>query len=287
MGKRKLFLLVNILLSFVLFSYSTAFAAIPDGVKNSYTYNQTDRSIVKVKERLKTLGYFSKDAQFSNVVSEELRKAVISFQNQNGMTTDGIIDKDFLETLFSSSAVSKDGIKKRSNNVVSSSSGNGIMKSNNVESSSSGGGLKWILIIIGGFIVISAISKTGKQQSSTISYFEMRKLKKGGLTYSNGHEYERYVAAWLKMEGFTNVVITPKSGDYGADVLATSPKGVRYAIQCKLYSKPVGYRAIEEVISGMHYYGCNAGMVVTNNTYTRQAYEAARRMGVVLKQGVR
>lgn len=104
--------------------------------------------------------------------------------------------------------------------------------------------------------------------------------------YSNGHEYEYFVAAYLTRCGYTDVKVTQQSGDYGADVLCTSPKGHRVAVQCKLYGKPVGYKAVEEAIGGMHYYGCSEAMVVTNNTYTKQAIDAARRMGVKLLERV-
>lgn len=104
--------------------------------------------------------------------------------------------------------------------------------------------------------------------------------------YRNGHEYEYFVAAYLKRKGYTDVKVTRKSGDFGADVICTSPNGYRLAVQCKLYQSPVGYRAVEEAVGGMHYYKCDGAMVVTNNTYTRQAKEAAHMMGVTLIEGV-
>ena len=83
------------------------------------------------------------------------------------------------------------------------------------------------------------------------------------------------------------MMITPKTGDYGADIICYDRCGTKYAVQCKYYSKPVGYRAVEEVLGAMHYYGCNSAMVVTNSTYTKQAVTAAKRVGVNLLQNVR
>lgn len=103
----------------------------------------------------------------------------------------------------------------------------------------------------------------------------------------NGNEYERYVAWWLGTQGYRNIQITPKTGDYGADIICYDWNGTKYAVQCKYYSKPVGYRAVEEVLGAMHYYGCNSAMVVTNSTYTKQAVTAAKRVGVNLLQNVR
>ncbi len=107
------------------------------------------------------------------------------------------------------------------------------------------------------------------------------------FTGDNGHDYERYVACWLENQGYRDVKVTPKSGDYGADILCIDSDGYKVAVQCKLYQKPVGYKAVEEVLAAMHYYGCNIAMVVTNNTFTKQATSAAKKVGVKLIENVR
>lgn len=108
-----------------------------------------------------------------------------------------------------------------------------------------------------------------------------------GVTYRNGYEYERYVAWWLSGRGCHDIRITPSSGDYGADIICYDRRGVKCAVQCKYYSKPVGYRAVEEALGAMHYYGCGRAIVVTNNVFTRQAIDAAKRTGVELMPKVR
>jgi len=90
----------------------TARADIPAKVKDSYQYNQSDDSIIIVKERMRELGYFSKSAKFTGSVNITLRDAVIQFQEQNGMDPDGEINKAFLELLFSDDAVEKGGRPK-------------------------------------------------------------------------------------------------------------------------------------------------------------------------------
>ena len=79
---------------------------------------------------------------------------------------------------------------------------------------------------------------------------------------------------------------TKASGDYGVDVLASKGRN-RYAIQCKLYSNPVGLGAVQEVAAGMKHYGCNIGMVITNSTFTSQAVRLAQENGIVLKPHVK
>lgn len=108
----------------------------------------------------------------------------------------------------------------------------------------------------------------------------------GKPTYTNGHEYERYVAWWLGQNGYSNVKVTQKSGDYGADVLCKDKAGRLVAVQCKMYKGSVGYKAVQEVIAGMHYYKCDRAMVVTTGTFTKQAVTAARKCGVELKERI-
>lgn len=100
-----------------------------------------------------------------------------------------------------------------------------------------------------------------------------------------GHDYERVVAAYLRNKGYSRVKVTKASGDYGVDVIAHKGKK-KYAVQCKYYSSPVSLGAVQEAVAGKAMYGCNAAMVVTNNTFTRSAEELAKKNGVVLIPGV-
>lgn len=113
---------------------------------------------------------------------------------------------------------------------------------------------------------------------------QQKRISSGG--YQTPYEYEQYVGSLLTYKGYKNVQVTPKSGDYGADIICKDKKGNKYAVQCKMYSKPVGYKAVEEVLGAMHYYKCNKAIVVTNNTYTKQAVEAANKVGVVLWKNI-
>ena len=100
-----------------------------------------------------------------------------------------------------------------------------------------------------------------------------------------GHEYEQVVARYLQRHGYYGVQVTKGSGDFGVDVIAR--KGLtKYAVQCKYYSHAVGLDAIQEVVAGKTYYGCDAAMVVTNSTFTKAARELATRNGVKLIERV-
>ena len=97
----------------------------------------------------------------------------------------------------------------------------------------------------------------------------------------DGHEFEYFCADLLRKNGFTDVSVTPGSGDQGVDVLAEKG-GVKYAIQCKNYSSPLSNTPVQEVNAGKIFYGCHVGVVMTNSTFTPGAKELAKATGVLL-----
>lgn len=103
-----------------------------------------------------------------------------------------------------------------------------------------------------------------------------------GVPKMSPYQYEHYVAQHLKNRGFVKVEVTPKSGDFGADILLTDKDGSRMCVQCKQYSNPVGIKAVQEVIGAKAYYGCTRAAVITTSTFTPAAKELAKRSGVEL-----
>ena len=97
----------------------------------------------------------------------------------------------------------------------------------------------------------------------------------------DGHEFEYWCADLLRENGFQNVTVTPGSGDQGVDLLAEKD-GVRYAIQCKRFSSPLGNTPVQEVHTGKEIYNCHIGVVMTNSTFTSGAIDAATRTNTML-----
>lgn len=62
-------------------------------------------------------------------------------------------------------------------------------------------------------------------------------------------EFERHCCTLLQVDGFEGIRLTKASGDFGVDILASGMDG-SYAIQCKLYTDPVGVHAVQEVVAG-------------------------------------
>ena len=97
----------------------------------------------------------------------------------------------------------------------------------------------------------------------------------------DGYAFEEMTAKILKCNGFKNIEVTKKSGDYGIDVLAEKD-GIKYAIQCKKYTNNVGVDAVREALTGKTFFNCHIGAVMTNSHFTAQARTLAQKSGVVL-----
>ena len=113
-------------------------------------------------------------------------------------------------------------------------------------------------------------------------------LKYGGIDAElltvdlmEGHEFERWCAALLIQLGFSSVEVTPGSGDQGVDILAQKDS-IKYAIQCKCYSRDLGNKPVQEVHAGKAMYGCHVGAVMTNQRFAAGGRQLAEATGVLL-----
>lgn len=137
------------------------------------------------------------------------------------------------------------------------------------------------------FMAAADIKKQKKKATKKRSTFGSSKIPKRparipkAIENMNGYEFEEYVARRLVAVGYSNVDVTPKSGDYGADILARS-NGRKVCIQCKKYSKPVGIEAVQEVLGAKAYYSCDVGVVVSTAGFTDAAVNLASAAGIIL-----
>lgn len=97
----------------------------------------------------------------------------------------------------------------------------------------------------------------------------------------DGYDFENCSANLLLNNGFSNVEVTQYSGDFGVDIIAYKDD-IKYAIQCKKYSSPVGIKAVQEVIASKAMNDCHVAVVLTNNFFTNSAKELAKKNNVLL-----
>ena len=110
-------------------------------------------------------------------------------------------------------------------------------------------------------------------------YFATIKLSQ--IDCLDGHSFEEFLYIYLKSLGY-NVKRTPKSRDYGADLIIKT-KSETIVIQCKnYYNHNVGNSAIQEIATAKDYYNATIGIVITNWFFTTPAQTLADKVGVKL-----
>ena len=100
------------------------------------------------------------------------------------------------------------------------------------------------------------------------------------FSVNNPYEFEQKCAQILNENGWS-ARATSKSLDQGVDVIAEK-EGITVVIQCKLYNKPVGNKAVQEIIAGRDFYKADYAAVVSNSTYTISARQLAQNCNVLL-----
>lgn len=96
----------------------------------------------------------------------------------------------------------------------------------------------------------------------------------------SGFEFQYYVAEIFKRNGY-KIIDVLKTHDSGVDVILEK-NGIRFGIQTKRYSSEVNSNAIKEIIAGLPVFDLQVGFVVTNSTFTKEAYLLANVCQIIL-----
>lgn len=115
-------------------------------------------------------------------------------------------------------------------------------------------------------LVVEASNQTDNQSASEVP--------------TNPYEYEGYCRSLLEQFGW-KAWQTPPSGDQGADVVAEK-KNVVIVLQCKLWSQPIGNKAVQEVVAAKALHSATVAIVVSNQPYTDFAKQLAAANNVLL-----
>jgi len=97
----------------------------------------------------------------------------------------------------------------------------------------------------------------------------------------SGEEFEELLKYHFQEQGY-EAQLTPKSHDYGADLVLKNGYGETIVVQAKRYGSSVGIKAIQEVIGARSYYNAQRAIVFTNNYFSNSAEQLAETSGVEL-----
>jgi restriction system protein len=145
--------------------------------------------------------------------------------------------------------------------------------------------LRWEQELYSGHVerpVRSGRQETWKEEERPRDQFERDTIVQRLNEISKG-EFEQLMVFYFRRRGYT-IEPTPASGDRGADLLITTSDR-HIAVRLKRQDVPVGNRAVQEVLSGRAFYGAYEAWIITNNAFTRAAYDEARVAGVRLIDG--
>jgi len=122
------------------------------------------------------------------------------------------------------------------------------------------------------------------EDSSIIEILEDEMKKNTAkLEYSDQmdpYEYEHFCAEQFNNNNWT-AKATQGSSDQGVDVIATK-NNITLVAQCKRFKKPVGNKAVQEIVAGMKYYQANRGVVIAPNGFTKSAEKLAEANQILL-----
>ena len=96
----------------------------------------------------------------------------------------------------------------------------------------------------------------------------------------DGGTFEHFCADLLRVNGWTDVQVTPGSGDHGIDITAEKDD-IKWGFQCKRWNgTKVDAIAIGQTYKGKALYGCDMVAVITTSTLTAQAEGEAKQLGI-------
>lgn len=113
---------------------------------------------------------------------------------------------------------------------------------------------------------IKKISMINKLSADDIDIDRINELR--------GEEFEALLINKFNELGF-KTIDTPKTGDYGADIIIETESETRIVVQCKRFKSKVNLKAVQEVVGAIAHYSGDIGLVITNSTYLNSAIKLA------------
>jgi restriction system protein len=142
-----------------------------------------------------------------------------------------------------------------------------------------------IIAAVLGFYIFKFVRKLNriKQLKLNAEIMRQRILSSGikEIDVMEGEEFERFLGTLFEQLGCI-VQYTPKSNDYGADLILTNTLGRKLVIQAKRYGKNVGLEAVQQAKAAEYHYNASQSIVITNRDFSDNARELARTTKVVL-----
>lgn len=148
------------------------------------------------------------------------------------------------------------------------------MKVKKVPFENSLGSIRNVIIIVMGFLFFVIVARfLYKRFLNNITASKYLNSSINIVDKMTGEEFEEFLKSHFEKLGYM-VQLTPKTGDYGAD-LVINKNGCKTVVQAKRWVSKVGIEAVQQVIASRSYYKADKCLVVTNNYFTPNAINLA------------
>lgn len=96
-------------------------------------------------------------------------------------------------------------------------------------------------------------------------------------------EFEKFLNDFFCMHGYQSI-LTPTTGDFGADLILDDKNGCKIVVQAKLYIKghSINITAVQQVVAAKKHYNCREAMIITNSYFSEPAKILAKSNNVIL-----
>ncbi|MFC7648536.1 restriction endonuclease [Streptosporangium lutulentum] len=142
----------------------------------------------------------------------------------------------------------------------------------------------WPIVLVALVVLLALTACVILVLRGTSRRYRREVLKRAAVDRLTPGQFERLTAELLRNEGFRGVRVIGGARDGGIDVLGVAPGGRPYAIQCKLYTRPVGPGQVREFIGALRAaaYREHRGVLVTSSVLEQQASQTAREDGMIV-----
>ena len=94
-------------------------------------------------------------------------------------------------------------------------------------------------------------------------------------------EFEQWTATLLQQLGYTNIILTPQSGDKGIDIFAEI-NGQRVGVQCKKFKGVVTAPLIQSFLGALQTAEISSGIFITTGSFSSGATKIAEETAITL-----
>ena len=140
-----------------------------------------------------------------------------------------------------------------------------------------------IVFITATFLIVYFLWLKYKKMLTNKKMQEIKAITVNKIDQMSATEFEKFLNDFFCTHGYQSI-LTPTTGDFGADLILDDKNGHKIVVQAKLYIKghSVNITAVQQVVAAKKHYNCKEAMIITNNYFSEPAKILAKSNNVIL-----